>query len=74
VHEAVLKPGWETILVAVPFIFLLLFSYFKLDAVFTARKKPAMAPRSTITGLDKAGNPILCDPDGRPSHKPRSRK
>jgi hypothetical protein len=72
-HEAILHPGWETVLVAVPFVGLLLVSLFGLDRILAA-PRPGTHRRRPATGFDKEGEPLLCDPDGRRCRKPRRGK
>ena len=64
-HETVLNPGWDTFIVAVPFIGILIASFFRLDVLFAASKKHVPRRRG-VCGMDEDGEPILCDPDGRP--------
>ena len=63
-HDTLLSPGWDTILVAVPFIGLLIAGFFRLDEFFTAPKERPRYQRHAC-GVDEDGRPILCDPDGR---------
>jgi hypothetical protein len=65
VHETVLKSGWETFLVAVPFVAILLAWLFRLDVIF-ATPKQAGSLRRPLSGTDEEGRIILSDPDGRP--------
>jgi len=67
-HDAILHPGWQTALVAVPFIGLLLGALFRLDRVLAA-PRPKIGPRRPATGTDSDGEPLHCDPDGRPWRK-----
>jgi hypothetical protein len=73
-HEFILKPGWETLLVAVPFVLLLFVGMFRLDELFTSRKQLDTPQARPLCGVDEDGAPILCDPDGRPWRKPRLSK
>lgn len=72
-HETVLNSGWQTALVAVPFIFLLLVGVFRLDELFVAQRQVARV-RRPITGVDENGQPLLSDPDGRPFQPIAGRK
>jgi hypothetical protein len=72
VHETILPSGWDTFWVAAPFITLLAMSIFRLDEAFMAPKR-GRGPRRP-GGMDANGDPILCDPDGRPSWKPTAAK
>jgi hypothetical protein len=73
VHETVLNSGWDTFLYAVPVIFMLVVGVFRLDELFAAPRQNARTPRPP-SGIDKDGQPLLCDPDGRPFHPARTRK
>jgi len=70
VHDAILFSGRDTLLIAIPFLALLLVGFFRLDEYFAAPKK-AGRHRRPPCGLDLDGRPIVCDPDGRPWSKPR---
>jgi len=63
-HDAALHSGWDTALVAVPFLIMLAVGFFHLDEVIYAPKKRS-AHRRPPAGVDTDGSPILCDPDGR---------
>jgi hypothetical protein len=69
-HDAILKPGWETVLAAVVFIGLLFLGFFRLDAVLGAPKKSG-APGRPPSGQDEDGRSEYSDPDGRPWKKRR---
>jgi hypothetical protein len=71
VHDSVLNSGWQTALVAIPFLFMLLVGVFRLDEVFVTQKQGSRRPRPT-SGIDEQGEPVLYDPDGRPSHPVRN--
>jgi hypothetical protein len=73
--DFVLHPGWETALVGIPFILILIFVFFRLDEVFVSSKRRKATPgeRRKLGGQDENGEPVLYDPDGRPSRKPRRR-
>jgi hypothetical protein len=71
-HEIFLDTGWDTVLVAVPFLFLLALAVFRLDETFTQSRHNCRNGRPPC-GLDLDGRPILCDPDGRPWRTPRLR-
>jgi hypothetical protein len=60
----------DAVLVAVPFLAILALAIFRLDAFFAASKssmRPAERHRRGC-GMDEDGEPILVDPDGRPSN------
>lgn len=61
----------DTLLFGMPLLSLLVFGFFRLDTVFAAQKRSALALRRAPSGVDPDGMPILTDPDGRPSGKPR---
>jgi hypothetical protein len=65
VHDSVLKSGLDTMLIAVPFVGVLLLGMFRLDTIFAAPKQAA-GMRRPPTGTDKHGRMLLSDPDGRP--------
>ena len=64
-HDSVLKSGLDTILIAVPFVGLLVIGMFRLDAVFAAPKQAA-GMRRPPSGMDEHGSVLFSDPDGRP--------
>ena len=71
-HEIFLDAGWDTLLVAVPFLGLLAVAVFRLDETITQSlhyRRNGRAP----CGVDLDGEQILCDPDGRPWRTPRLR-
>ena len=65
-----LKSGWESIVVAVPFVLVMLAVIFRLDQLLAAPrgKKSTMDPalNRPPCGVDKNGRIMLTDPDGRP--------
>jgi hypothetical protein len=73
VHESVLNPGWQTALVAVPFLFMLLAGVFRLDELFVSQKQSGRRQRLAVR-IDEDGRQTLCDPDGHPSMPVKSRK
>ena len=70
---SVLNSGWQTALVAVPFIAMLMAGVFRLDELLRNPKRSVRRRRSAIT-IDEDGRPVLCDPDGRPSGPESGRK
>lgn len=70
--QHVLISGRDALLVAIPFIGLLLLSIFRLDHLI-ATPKAALNRRRPPCGVDEFGEPILCDPDGRLLATQRSR-
>jgi hypothetical protein len=71
-HDAILSTGSESLLVAAPFVLLLLIGLFRLDQVFTTGKRQGNR-RQTPRGLDETGEPIFSDPDGAVAKKRISR-
>jgi hypothetical protein len=71
VQEIVTSSAWDTSLLAIPFLALLFFGFFRLDEVFASRKQDGERPARVLGGMDENGEPIVCDPDGRPSGKTR---
>ena len=63
-QEPILISGRDTLLVAVPFILVLLIGVFRLDEVFSA-SRASLNRRRPACGLDEHGEPIFTDPDGR---------
>jgi hypothetical protein len=63
-QENLLLSGRDTLLVGIPFVFILLIAVFRLDGVLTGSRGSVMR-RPPMRGTDEAGEPILTDPDGR---------
>jgi hypothetical protein len=57
--------GWDTTILMVPFLGMLLLHMFRLDESVSARKAPPRRPRS-FCGVDPKGRPYVSDPDGQP--------
>lgn len=72
-QDPVLHSGWQSCLVGIPLVGMLMISFFRLDEIFTSKKKPGGRPQRPASGFDEDGEPILCDPDGRTSCRPRKR-
>jgi hypothetical protein len=70
-HEPFLNSGWDTFLIAAPFIGLLLAGLFRLDALLAAPGRPSV-PKSPAIGIDGNGRTFLSDPDGRRWYIPDS--
>lgn len=62
--DAFMKSGRDAILVAIPFIALLIMGLFRLDGVFVKSRKSSKASKPP-SGVDEAGRTIFSDPDGR---------
>lgn len=72
-HDSVLDAGWQTGVLAVPFISMLLAGVFHVDELFVAQKQRARKPWPSIR-IGEDGKHMLCDPDGRPSRVQRGTK
>ncbi len=66
-HEAAVKSSWDSLLFGIPLLVLLFVGFFRLDEVFTSHKKHPSRSRKPIRLSTDAGEPVLRDPDGRPS-------
>jgi len=71
-YQSFLKPGFDTLVIAVPFVSVLLIGHFRLDQIIAAprRKTKPMAPAFR---LDERGRMLMTDPDGRPWKAPAPR-
>jgi len=65
-ENTISNAGWDVFLFGIPLIALLIFGFFRLDQVFTARKKDLAASRRPDPVKDKGGKSMRSDPDGRP--------
>ena len=65
-EHTVSRTGWDLFLFGVPLIAFLVFGFFRLDQVFTAKKKDPSAPPRPNPARDKSGKSMRSDPDGRP--------
>ena len=60
------KAGWDIFLFGIPLIAFLIFGFFRLDQVFTFRKR-AMPPKPDALPSSKRHEKAMrSDPDGRP--------
>lgn len=67
VDQTASKASWDTLLFGIPLIALLVFTFFRLDQVFTAGKRKVSAPpRRSEPIVHKDETTMLRDPDGRP--------
>jgi hypothetical protein len=64
--QGVLTTNSDSILFGIPLVALLAFSFFRLDEVFTARKKILPEDRLPSTVRIRKGRPLGTDPDGHP--------
>ncbi len=55
----------DTVLATFPFLVLLIMAMFRLDEMVAAPRRRRKRV-SRVLEVDAAGEPILCDPDGRP--------
>jgi hypothetical protein len=65
------RSGWDVFFFAIPLIALLIFGFFRLDEVFTARKNSARN-RNPASTPERRKSPIGTDPDGRSWDEPDS--
>lgn len=67
--EEALKSGWETCLIGIPLIALLLICVFRLDELFLkSKKKPSQLPLPPGI-VERDGAEILTDPEGKPRRR-----
>lgn len=64
-HDVALQSGWETFLLAAPFVGMLVVGIFRLDTFVSASRHEPGQPRPS-TGIEENGRVLLNDPDGRP--------
>jgi hypothetical protein len=64
-YQAILHPGVDTAMLAIPFVGMLLVGYFRLDEVIAAprRRKRLKSPAFRV---DQHGHFVMTDPDGQP--------
>jgi hypothetical protein len=69
VYDTVIRSGWDSVILGVPFIAMLFCGFFRLDELIASKgqTKPLGKHRRDLSGMDEDGEPIICDPDGRPS-------
>jgi hypothetical protein len=65
VQDVTLASGLDTFMVAAAFAVAVAFGIFRLDSI-VARPKGEAQSRERTSGTDEQGEPVLCDPDGRP--------
>lgn len=63
----------DTLLIAIPFVFILMATILRLDQIIASPKEAATG-RCLACGMDEHGEPILRDPDGRLSGPARRRR
>jgi len=64
-HDIALQSGWETFLLAAPFVGMVLVGVFRLDEI-AANPRRQHGRRPGLTGNDENDRLLLSDPDGRP--------
>jgi hypothetical protein len=72
-HDVILQSSWESLLVVVPFVGILVFGIFRFDEI-AGSPHPAHSKKRSLCGRDEKGQMIFSDPDGRPwgaMRKPR---
>ncbi len=69
-QDIALQSGWETFLLAAPFVGMVLVGVFRLDEI-AANPKRKHGQRPRLTGNDENGRMLLTDPDGQPWTDPR---
>ena len=72
-YDPVVSSGWEVILFAILSVGVLMLSFFRLDELLASSKRKENHWQAGY-GLDRHGNPVLCDPDGRTWSKTGRRK
>jgi hypothetical protein len=65
-NESLLTSGLDSMLVALPAFIVLLAGVFRIDELIATPRNTNRA-RRPASGFDEEGQPILFDPDGRPS-------
>ena len=60
------KTGWDLVLLGIPLLVLLVFGFFRLDEVFTARKHETTPPSHRGPQDQQRRTSMHSDPDGRP--------
>jgi len=72
-HETILHIHWDSLLMGIPFLILLLVGIFRLDEL-VAKPKHRVRRERSATGVDSDGRTIFSDPDGRRWHAPAVHK
>jgi hypothetical protein len=73
VYETVLNSGLDLFVFAILFSVILLAVFLRLDERFV-KAKHKLKPQRPAPSVDKDGQPIFFDPDGRPWRAPRLRR
>lgn len=69
-HDSIFISGRDTLLIAIPSIFMLAMCVLRLD-VTLAHPQRSSKRRAHARGVDENGEPIFTDPDGRRVPTPR---
>lgn len=72
-QEIAVKSGWDTLLIGVPLIGMLVIAFFRLDEKIVTTKVKLVCERPAC-GEDENGEAIVTDPDGRRWGKPSRRQ
>jgi hypothetical protein len=72
-ESQVIVSNRDSVLLAIPFISMLFLTVFRLDHLIAMPSKNNSRQRRHACGVDEAGIPILCDPDGRQCPEARGR-
>ena len=72
-HETILHTNWDSLVIGVPFLLMLLVGIFRLDELIVAPKRRVRLARPA-SGLDAEGKVIFSDPDGRRWPSPQALK
>lgn len=64
-QDVALQSGWETFLLAAPFVGMVLVGVFRLDQIAANPRRDGRRP-PRLPGNDENGCALLNDPDGRP--------
>ncbi|MGD0156152.1 MAG: hypothetical protein ABSB50_08640 [Terracidiphilus sp.] len=63
-QDIALQSGWETFLLAAPFVGMVLVGVFRLDQIAANPRRDSERPHR-LPGNDENGHVLLTDPDGR---------
>jgi len=64
-QDVALQSGWESFLLAVPFVGMVIVGVFRLDQIATRPRREG-GVRHRLQGNDELGSALMSDPDGRP--------
>jgi len=68
-YDTVVPSGWDSVLVGVPFLAMLFCGFFRLDELIASKAfgKSRRKQKPVFSGSGEDGEPVVRDPDGRPS-------